>query len=288
MFSHTYRVPDMCMILGTDTTPIWYPIGVGFINFRPVMESRQKSWCRFNELIPEKGTSSIRENLKTMYNDTKESTQTESLNQLRIWAQLDNVEEEFSKIFLLNELQWLLWTFNDNSKNKRKKILDTFNLDHLKKGMMESRQKSWCRFNELIPEKGTSSIRENLKTMYNDTKESTQTESLNQLRIWAQLDNVEEEFSKIFLLNELQWLLWTFNDNSKNKRKKILDTFNLDHLKKGSSFSEETLKLHVLKMILISLASFSDNGLRFRDVKRIHASFIREAGNFTSKLEYAD
>ncbi|RHZ81253.1 hypothetical protein Glove_122g61 [Diversispora epigaea] len=26
MFSHTYRVPDMCTILGTDTTPIWYPI----------------------------------------------------------------------------------------------------------------------------------------------------------------------------------------------------------------------------------------------------------------------
>ena len=38
---------------------------------------------------------------------------------------------------------------------------------------------------------------------------------------------------------------------------------------------------------LISLASFSDNGLRFCDVRRIYASFIREAGNFTSKLEYA-
>ncbi|RHZ76745.1 hypothetical protein Glove_194g86 [Diversispora epigaea] len=122
---------------------------------------------------------------------------------------------------------------------------------------MKSRQKSWRRFNELIPEKGTSSLRENLKTMRSDTKKLIQIENkqsikkinipknpslgLNQLRIWAQLDNVEELFSKIFLVNELQWLLWAFNDNSKNKRKKYLIPLILDHLKKGSSFSEEAL-----------------------------------------------
>ena len=37
---------------------------------------------------------------------------------------------------------------------------------------------------------------------------------------------------------------------------------------------------------LISLASFSDNGLHFRDVRRIHASFIREVSNLASNSEY--
>ncbi|RHZ80857.1 hypothetical protein Glove_131g21 [Diversispora epigaea] len=35
------------------------------------MKSRQKSWRRFNEFIPEKGTSSLRENLKAMHKDIK-------------------------------------------------------------------------------------------------------------------------------------------------------------------------------------------------------------------------
>ncbi|RHZ85320.1 hypothetical protein Glove_67g46 [Diversispora epigaea] len=34
--------------------------------FSIYMKSRQKSWRRFNEFIPEKGTSSLRENLKAM------------------------------------------------------------------------------------------------------------------------------------------------------------------------------------------------------------------------------
>ena len=38
---------------------------------------------------------------------------------------------------------------------------------------------------------------------------------------------------------------------------------------------------------LISLASISDNELRFRDIRRTHASFIRKADNFTNKSEYA-
>ena len=37
------------------------------------MKSRQKSWRKFNDLIPEKGTSSLRENLKAMRNDTQHS-----------------------------------------------------------------------------------------------------------------------------------------------------------------------------------------------------------------------
>ena len=90
------------------------------------MKSRQKSWRRFNDLIPEKGTSSLRENLKAMRNDIQNSKPENkhtsmkksnipkdpilALIQLRIWAKLDGAEEEFSKTFLVSELQWLLWS----------------------------------------------------------------------------------------------------------------------------------------------------------------------------------
>ena len=37
------------------------------------MKSRQKSWRKFNDLIPEKGTLSFRENLKAICNDTQNS-----------------------------------------------------------------------------------------------------------------------------------------------------------------------------------------------------------------------
>jgi len=35
------------------------------------MKSRQKSWRKFKDLIPEKGILSLKENLKTMHNDTQ-------------------------------------------------------------------------------------------------------------------------------------------------------------------------------------------------------------------------
>jgi hypothetical protein len=71
------------------------------------MRSRQKSWRRFNELIPEKGTSSLRENLKAMKKDTKKiennlssikksnipKEPTFGLNQLQIWAHLESATE---------------------------------------------------------------------------------------------------------------------------------------------------------------------------------------------------
>ena len=89
------------------------------------MKSRQKSWRRFNDLIPEKGSSSLRENLKALRNDTQNLSRNENtftsikkvnipqdpllgLAQLRIWAQLDNAEEIFSKMLQITELQWLL------------------------------------------------------------------------------------------------------------------------------------------------------------------------------------
>ncbi|PKY34215.1 hypothetical protein RhiirB3_453714 [Rhizophagus irregularis] len=81
------------------------------------MKSRQKSWRRFNDLIPEKGTSSLRENLKSMRNNNqiknKHTLKKTSipkdpvlgLKQLQVWARLNGAEEEFTKIFLVSELQ---------------------------------------------------------------------------------------------------------------------------------------------------------------------------------------
>ncbi|PKC55352.1 hypothetical protein RhiirA1_446854 [Rhizophagus irregularis] len=123
---------------------------------------------------------------------------------------------------------------------------------------MRSRQKTWRRFNDLIPEKGTSSLHENLKTLRKDTQTISRKENkptlikkenipqdpllgLGQLQIWAKLDDAEEVFSKIFQVAELQWLLWAFGDNVKNKRKKILIPLIFDHLKKGTQFCEEAL-----------------------------------------------
>ncbi|RHZ82966.1 hypothetical protein Glove_102g94 [Diversispora epigaea] len=95
------------------------------------VKSRQKSWRKFNKFIPEKATSSLRENLKVIYKDIKIENKLASikkfnipkdpifgLNQLQIWTHLVDAEKEFSKIFLISELQWLLWTFGDNSRNK--------------------------------------------------------------------------------------------------------------------------------------------------------------------------
>jgi hypothetical protein len=64
---------------------------------------------------------------------------------------------------------------------------------------------------------------------------------LAQLQIWAQLNNAEELFSKVFLVKELQWLLWAFGDNVNNKRKKNLIPLILEYLKKRTSFSDNAI-----------------------------------------------
>ncbi|RHZ88001.1 hypothetical protein Glove_26g233 [Diversispora epigaea] len=101
----------------------------------------------------------------------------------------------------------------------------------------------------------TASLRENLKTMNNDIEKIESKPAsikkfnipkdpmlgLEKLRTWTHLENIEEEFFKIFLVSELQWLFWAFGDNSKNKRKKNLILLILDHLKKGTPFSREAL-----------------------------------------------
>ncbi|CAG8810088.1 14928_t:CDS:2, partial [Dentiscutata erythropus] len=105
---------------------------------------------------------------------------------------------------------------------------------------MRSRQKSWRSFNNFIPEKGSSSLRENLKGMNNDAQTSPKIDKkltlikktniptnpllgLKQLQIWAQLDSAEE-------------LLWAFGDSATKKRKKNLISSILNHLLKGTQF----------------------------------------------------
>ncbi len=61
------------------------------------MRSRQKSWQKFNNLTPEKGTSSLRENLKAIHNDTQNSTKVE--NKLK----KSNIQKD--SIFGLMQLQ---------------------------------------------------------------------------------------------------------------------------------------------------------------------------------------
>ncbi|CAG8605476.1 5829_t:CDS:1 [Diversispora eburnea] len=162
-----------------------------------------------------------------------------------------------SFITIFNISGQILYTHNPTNTEKHELTEETkkFLYERIISIYMRSRQKSWRRFNELTPEKGTSSLRENLKAMKNDIKKIDNKPALikksnipkdpmlglEQIRIWAHLENVENEFSKIFLMNELKWLLWAFGDNSKNKKKKDLIPLILDHLKKGTPFSEEAL-----------------------------------------------
>ena len=55
------------------------------------------------------------------------------------------------------------------------------------------------------------------------------------------MNGAEEEFLKMFLVSELQWLLWAFGNNVKNKKKKFLIPLILDHLKKETPFSNEAI-----------------------------------------------
>ncbi|RHZ44426.1 hypothetical protein Glove_726g5 [Diversispora epigaea] len=84
------------------------------------------------ELNDDKGTASLRENLKSIIEKIENKSimkksnlpkdPTLALEQLQIWTKSKGVKEEFSKIFLVTELQWLMWAFGDNVKNKEKRI----------------------------------------------------------------------------------------------------------------------------------------------------------------------
>ena len=110
----------------------------GFIYERCIsiyMKSRQKTWRDVNNYIPEKGTASLRENLKTMRSNnsiTKNkkpslmkkanlpNNPAHALEQLRVWAKLDEAEDSFAKMFLVSELLWLVWAFGISTLYKKK------------------------------------------------------------------------------------------------------------------------------------------------------------------------
>ncbi|PKC04147.1 hypothetical protein RhiirA5_422676 [Rhizophagus irregularis] len=122
---------------------------------------------------------------------------------------------------------------------------------------MRSRQKTWRDVNNYIPEKGTASLRESLKTMRSnhsaiENKKSSLMRKVNlpsnpvhdleQLRVWAQFENVEDSFAKIFSVLELLWIIWAFGILTTYKRKQKLVPIIISNLKNSTPFTEEALK----------------------------------------------
>ncbi|PKK59304.1 hypothetical protein RhiirC2_719907 [Rhizophagus irregularis] len=110
----------------------------GFIYERCItiyMRSHQKTWRDVNNYIPEKGTASLRESLKTMRSnnfpiENKKSSFMKKMNlptnpahaleQLRVWAQLEKTEDSFANMFSVSELLWIVWAFGISTSYKRK------------------------------------------------------------------------------------------------------------------------------------------------------------------------
>ncbi|POG73321.1 hypothetical protein GLOIN_2v1772756 [Rhizophagus irregularis DAOM 181602=DAOM 197198] len=127
---------------------------------------------------------------------------------------------------------------------------------------MKSRQKTWRDVNNYIPEKGTASLRESLKTMRSNNlttenkkplmkKANLPTDpahALEQLRVWAQLEGAEDSFSKFFLVSELLWIIWAFGISTPYKRKQKLVPIIIYNLKNSTPFTEEALKRRVIFM----------------------------------------
>lgn len=122
---------------------------------------------------------------------------------------------------------------------------------------MRSRQKTWRNVNNYIPEKGTASLREGLKTTRsNNSATENKTSSLmkkanlptnpiyalEQLRVWAQLEKAEDSFAKIFSVSELLWIIWAFGSSTSYKRKQKLVPIIISNLKNSTPFTEEALK----------------------------------------------
>ncbi|RHZ81302.1 hypothetical protein Glove_122g133 [Diversispora epigaea] len=100
-----------------------------------------------------KDIKKIGNNLASIKKSNIPKEPTLALNQLQIWAHLETAEDEFSKIFLVSELQWLIWAFGDISGNKRKKELVPLILNHLKKDIYDissAINKDFCNFSEII------------------------------------------------------------------------------------------------------------------------------------------
>ena len=131
---------------------------------------------------------------------------------------------------------------------------------------MKSRQKTWRGVNNYIPKKGTASLRENLKAMHSNQPKTSNSENkkptiikkaslpsnpiyaLEQLRIWAQLEEAEKSFTKMFLVSELLWLVWAFEISTSYKRKQKLIPLVIFNLKNKTPFVEEALRKSTIFM----------------------------------------
>ncbi|GES87690.1 hypothetical protein GLOIN_2v1776914 [Rhizophagus clarus] len=81
--------------------------------------------------------------------------------------------QSFNMLFDLAGQQFLACDTTAIEKHELKDDARNFLYERIISIYMRSRQKSWRRFNNLIPEKGTSSLRENLKTYYKDTQNTS-------------------------------------------------------------------------------------------------------------------
>jgi len=72
--------------------------------------------------------------------------------------------------------------------------------------------------------------------------------ALEQLRIWAQLEEAEESFAKVFLVQELLWLIWAFGISTQYKRKQKLEPIIISNLKNKTPFIEEALTKNIIFM----------------------------------------
>lgn len=154
---------------------------------------------------------------------------------------------------------------NVNSENSEGKLLlskedHIFLFERIVSTYMKSRQKTWRQYNGYIPEKGTASLRENLKVMRSNNQVPSKNEkgkisnqikksnlptnpmlALIQLRVWVHLEDAENLFAKIFLVTDLLWLLWAFGVKTPLKRKNALVPLLVNHLKNETPFSDEAL-----------------------------------------------
>ena len=72
--------------------------------------------------------------------------------------------------------------------------------------------------------------------------------ALDQLRIWAQLEEAEESFARMFLVSELLWLVWAFGVSTPYKRKQKLVPIIISNLKNKIPFIEEALGKNAIFM----------------------------------------
>ncbi|CAG8492326.1 1615_t:CDS:10 [Diversispora eburnea] len=91
---------------------------VGWIIYKLIKSNTMKSHPKFEAMSAHLKVLSSEQIVYEWDVRIQTTNITPGLNQLRVWAQLENVEEEFSKIFLVSDLQWLLWAFEDNSKKR--------------------------------------------------------------------------------------------------------------------------------------------------------------------------